>query len=255
MAQLSRSQIDRLGERLRLGDPSRDDIEQYIQYRDDHEPALAAVMRVVRSATADPLSARLKTPDAVIAKLKRQSSRLSQIQDIAGCRVMVPDRIEQDTIATKIAKLFFANARFSDTRDAPHVGYRAVHAVVRAPDGHSVEIQLRTELEDVWAQLSEKFADAIGSEVKYGGGPDWVRELLASLSEQGAEIDRLVANLRRIGLSKMTTPGLANHSSLAAEIDSLRASFRAQVTSMMERLDQFAGNQRASGQPPETANE
>ncbi len=46
----------------------------------------------------------------------------------------------------------------------------AVHVVVREV-GLPVEVQVRTDLQHVWAELSEKLADAFGSQLKYGGGP------------------------------------------------------------------------------------
>src|SRR6266704_1936073 len=66
--------------------------------------------------------------------------RLTQIQDIAGCRIVTPDII--------------------DRRDTPSHGYRAVHVIVRH-SGKLVEIQVRTALQHLWAELSEKLADLI----------------------------------------------------------------------------------------------
>ncbi len=54
-----------------------------------------------------------------------------------------------------------------------------------------MEIQLRTELQDLWAQCSELLADLHGIEVKYGGGPPEISALLTRLSEFVAEIERL----------------------------------------------------------------
>jgi ppGpp synthetase/RelA/SpoT-type nucleotidyltranferase len=49
-----------------------------------------------------------------------------------------------------------------DRRKHPSHGYRAVHRVVRA-DALSVEIQVRTRLQHLWAEFSEKTSDALGS--------------------------------------------------------------------------------------------
>lgn len=45
-------------------------------------------------------------------------------------------------------------------------------------DDKTVEIQIRTELQHQWAELSEKLAASIDQSIKYGGGPDWVQETL-----------------------------------------------------------------------------
>jgi ppGpp synthetase/RelA/SpoT-type nucleotidyltranferase len=53
-----------------------------------------------------------------------------------------------------------------------------------------VEIQLRTELQHTWAELSEKLADAVGIDTKYGGGPSAIRERLDLYSELVASFER-----------------------------------------------------------------
>jgi len=46
----------------------------------------------------------------------------------------------------------------------------------------SIEIQVRTTLQHLWAQLSEKYADSVDPSVKYRGGPKHVREHLGVMS-------------------------------------------------------------------------
>ena len=49
--------------------------------------------------------------------------------------------------------------------------------------GLPVEIQVRTQLQHVWAELSEKLADRYGMDVKYGGGPEAIYAHLAPASD------------------------------------------------------------------------
>lgn len=49
-------------------------------------------------------------------------------------------------------------------------------------EGHKVEVQLRTELQHLWAEISEKMADTIGSSIKYGNGDAEALKLLRNLS-------------------------------------------------------------------------
>ncbi|GIH69015.1 hypothetical protein Mth01_12680 [Sphaerimonospora thailandensis] len=85
----------------------------------------------------------------------------------------------------------------------PSHGYRAVHVIVFL-DGIPVEIQVRTELQDVWAQILERLADHWGRGIRYGKQPESPeavvrigarqethRELLDSLGRLGDFIDRL----------------------------------------------------------------
>jgi ppGpp synthetase/RelA/SpoT-type nucleotidyltranferase len=52
-----------------------------------------------------------------------------------------------------------------DRRAKPSHGYRAVHVVVRE-SGLPVEVQVRTELQHSWTELSESLADTFGSDLK-----------------------------------------------------------------------------------------
>ena len=54
-----------------------------------------------------------------------------------------------------------------------------------------VEIQVRTLLQHLWANLSEKLADMVDPAVKYGGGPANVRELLDGISREIWEMESL----------------------------------------------------------------
>jgi len=103
------------------------------------------------------------------------------MQDIAGCRVIVGDVLKQDEVVKCLTKAF-ADTSVVDRRVTPSYGYRAVHVIVYK---HSipVEVQVRTELEHSWAQLSEKLSDVVGPSVKYGGGPEQLKSKLLRLSE------------------------------------------------------------------------
>lgn len=48
--------------------------------------------------------------------------------------------------------------------------------------GFPVEIQVRTPLQNSWAQATESLADSFDPEIKYGGGPDLVRSILERVS-------------------------------------------------------------------------
>lgn len=80
-----------------------------------------------------------------------------------------------------------------DRRQKPSYGYRAVHVVVR-PRRRPIEIQVRTVLQRLWAEFSEKSADAFGIEVKYGGGWEVLRGALERASELVATYEQLEPN-------------------------------------------------------------
>jgi ppGpp synthetase/RelA/SpoT-type nucleotidyltranferase len=61
--------------------------------------------------------------------------------------------------------------KVTDRRTAPSSGYRAVHVVVFEA-GLPVEVQVRTELQDAWAQAYERLADRWGRGIRYGEPPN-----------------------------------------------------------------------------------
>jgi ppGpp synthetase/RelA/SpoT-type nucleotidyltranferase len=129
-----------------------------------------------------------KTVASIVAKLRRQpTTRLSQMQDIAGCRIVIPGIETQDAVVSQIVELF-SEVKVDDRRAKPSHGYRAVHLIAKAAT-KPVEIQVRTALQDGWAEVTEKLADRFGLDIKYGGGPREIREVLDDLSSIVAELE------------------------------------------------------------------
>lgn len=169
--ELSRTQIDKLGDRLIRG-ANKEDIEIYFQLRDAYAPALENIEeRLRRILPTTPPASRLKTIDSVINKLQRKAARrLSTMQDIAGCRVVVTD-ISMQNVAIELVKKEFGQVLLEDFRWVCVSDYRAVHIIIdtylaKQVKGQ-VEIQIRTSLQDIWAQLSEKLSDLHGNGAKY----------------------------------------------------------------------------------------
>lgn len=179
-AGLSRRQLDRLGERIRVGimPDDRALLDAYREYF--FETLLAVVFDLGRLGIGESDGGRLKRSESVIAKLERDSRiRLSRMQDIAGCRLVAKDKAEQDAIYARL-QTDFDIYRAYDIRETPHSGYRAVHIVVRRGDKF-VEVQVRTESQREWARLSEQAASK-DIAVKYGGGDPAIRQALDELS-------------------------------------------------------------------------
>ena len=181
VAGLSRRQIDRLGARLRES-ATAEDRALLADYRETFfETLLAVTFDLGRLGIGESDGGRLKRPESVIAKLQRDSRiRLSRMQDIAGCRMVADDKVEQDEIYARLQAEFEIHRAY-DIRENPHSGYRAVHVVVRHGDKF-VEVQVRTRNQRRWARLSE-LATAYDSTVKYGGGEAAVRQALDELSD------------------------------------------------------------------------
>lgn len=185
---LSKSQIDRLGDKLRKERVLPGDLTALNDYRNSFSPAYQAVTAVIRDKfLLLPTGRPEKSTNSIIDKLKREKIRLSQIQDIAGCRVVVSDIFVQEITIHNFreaqeSEAIFQNLIIVDRRIKPTYDYRAVHLIIRHLD-KLVEVQLRTALQHRWAELSEKFSDVVDRTIKYGGGDLHIRLLLTKWSE------------------------------------------------------------------------
>ena len=136
---LSRSQINRLGRRLRkagtdgISDADRDLLERLVA---SHGPALAAVQDQLMQTLGVRVTSRTKTTGTLIEKLQRnQSMALSRMQDIAGARLVLEmTRVQQDQLVARIVELF-PGAETMDRRAQPSHGYRAVMSSSRSTSG------------------------------------------------------------------------------------------------------------------------
>jgi putative GTP pyrophosphokinase len=186
---MKNSVIDRLGERLRH-EVSSQDLTLLDTYRRGFRPAYDVVVDRIRDELGLEVSGRpAKSTAAIVDKLRRGTMRLTQMQDISGCRILVPDIATQSQLISTLESMF--EVVIVDRRIKPSHGYRAVHVIVQNTD-FPVEIQLRTELQHAWAELSEKLADAFGIDTKYGGGPPEIRSHLDALSRLVAALEELL---------------------------------------------------------------
>src|SRR5215470_3952829 len=193
----SKTQIDGLGDRLRKGPLTQEALELLDEYRRSFGPAYESVVQSIREHTkVEPSGRPAKSTGAIIEKLRRESIRLTQVQDIAGCRVVVRDISEQGRVVA-LLRTIFPEAIVVDRRAKPTHGYRAVHIIPRI-DASLVEIQVRSRMQHLWAEPSERFSDVVDPAIEYGGGPPHVRELLARTSAVIEGFEKIEESLVRI---------------------------------------------------------
>ena len=112
------------------------------------------------------VSQRLKRTPATIAKLRRfPRMKLSQMQDIAGCRAIVTDpaAVHELRRAHQQSKMKHKLIREDDYIANPKTsGYRGIHLVYRyrsdrsdTYNGLQVEVQLRSYYQHAWATAVE----------------------------------------------------------------------------------------------------
>jgi putative GTP pyrophosphokinase len=175
--ELSKSQVDRLGERLRGGSHTEEDLRLLEVYKQSFGPAYEQVLRKLQRHALAVKGRPEKSTLSIESKLRRdEKMRLSRMQDIAGGRIVVDNILEQNRVVD-LLRQDFLEGKVMDRREKPSHGYRAVHLIVRVEE-KLVEIQIRTALQQLWAEFSEKASDIVGLDIKYGGGPeDWRKSL------------------------------------------------------------------------------
>jgi putative GTP pyrophosphokinase len=191
----TKSRIDQLGHELKQEKISPFDILFLYEYRKSFGEAYNFVIDNIRDyIKINPTGRPAKSTGSIIDKLKRETIRLSQIQDIAGCRIVVTDIDMQEKTVNSLQNLF-SKSKIIDRRNNPSHGYRAVHIIPVIYD-KPVEIQVRTKLQHLWAELSEKYSDIYDPSVKYGGGPFDVQEILKSATHLISECENIEKEIK-----------------------------------------------------------
>ena len=161
-------------------------------WRAAHSVPLDARMRRLQSAIAgygkDALVAqRLKRLSSIEGKLRRFSRmKLSQMQDIGGCRAVLPITDDVRTVCSDICDESDKMIRMYNYLENPkESGYRGIHIIHSySPNlkqhevyrGRKVEMQLRSNLQHIWATAVESVATFTGQALKASSGnEDWLR--------------------------------------------------------------------------------
>ena len=232
MVQFSSGEVDRLGGRLREAEKrsrSIEDVATYVAWSTGYARAMQEVQaaifeRAVEASVEGTISSRVKQIDSVAAKLKRMpTTKLSRLEDIAGCRIVVATTRDAERLAGACSTLEITRQR--NYRESPRNGYRALHLTVRASDGRPVEVQIRTEIEELWANLAERCAALVDPELKYGGGPQEFRAFLDEMSDLGHQLDIASEDLQKMrdlaesdALRRASDGGEPAHSQIAQDL-------------------------------------
>ena len=179
--------IDELGARLRRGIAvaDRDAYQPYLQYLTRLRWALEGELRHLNPGAE--VGSRTKRVETVAAKLRRRPElNLSQVTDLAGCRVILPNREAQAAVVSRLRRVYDVQ-EVDDKSDSPKSGYRAVHLDIRYR-GQLMEIQVQTRNQHLWQRVSE-LAAGQDIAIKYGGGHPRVARALLELSELAYRCD------------------------------------------------------------------
>lgn len=182
---------------------------------------------------------RLKRLDTIVDKLKRfPSMELYRMQDLGGCRVIVPniENVYQVVDRLRNSRIRHVEHNYKDyiAIPNPNTGYRGYHLIYRYKsdkrddyNGLQIEIQIRTVFQHLWATAVEMVGMFTDNGLKFNqGSEDWLHFFklvsgLFAIEEQAAvpegvptNIEQLMTELRNIMIkldaaNKLLTIGLA----------------------------------------------
>jgi hypothetical protein len=191
----SRAQVDAAGDIL-MGPPRPDRLEEALavinNWRASHAYPLNTFQMTLRNRARQVdqrpiVSQRIKRLPAIEDKLRRYDFKLSEMQDIGGCRAVVSS-VDQ---VYKLARIY-EQSGWKHTLDSRNdyikspkakSGYRGIHLIYRhfSPvhacyNGHKIEVQLRSSLQHTWATAVETADVFLREGLKVSRGPEeWKR--------------------------------------------------------------------------------
>lgn len=151
-------------------------------------PMIAERVRLAKIAEGGMVTAgRVKRMTSIRKKLKRGSTDLRAMQDLGGCRAVMRnlDEVYRVVAAYEAGASRTHLSKVTDYMVGPKAdGYRGVHLICRFDgsskgevfNGQSLEIQVRTATQHVWATAIETVGAIRNEDLKAGkGDPSWLR--------------------------------------------------------------------------------
>jgi len=188
----SKSQIDKAGEALKIKSVSKqklsDSLDALSNWRAFHAQPLDSFAKVLKTRVkkidnhnSAIVVQRLKRTPSIVLKLKtHKTMRLSTMQDIGGLRAICQTSVEVYELVNlyRISKTRHELFSLDDYIETPKEdGYRGVHLVYKVLKKPTVfvEIQMRSDLQHIWATAVEVFGTLKNSSFKSGyGDREWL---------------------------------------------------------------------------------
>lgn len=174
-------------------------------WRDSHflpmrSAYLSLRFKMLRNGIPGDVAARPKRMSSIRRKLRETSTKLDQMQDIAGVRAILDDisgvRALTDSIREKFPHSFRQEWTYID--QPKDDGYRSHHIVFHFQprrkdqepyEGRRIELQIRTRLQHSWATAIEAVGLFNGIDLKHHkGSEEWLR-LFQLMSAEFAHVE------------------------------------------------------------------
>jgi ppGpp synthetase/RelA/SpoT-type nucleotidyltranferase len=202
---LTKSKIDRAG--VALAKDTFRDADEMVEvegifdgYRKAHlEPLSETTLELqawLNESQSDYyIAQRLKRKPQIVRKLNRLSVRLTQLQDIGGCRIILEKNHDVDQVLSQLKTRVGSTRDLSITRVTDYrekgrdiTGYRAVHVLLERSK-RKLELQLRSRIQHYWAESIERTSVIYGRHLKEGDGDPTVISYFQKLSDAFYEIE------------------------------------------------------------------
>lgn len=201
----SKASIDRAG-RVLAGRLAADEYEEleledtFDEYRKAHLEPLSEMTVELQDWLSQYggtyyIAQRLKRKPQILRKLKRFSVRLTQLQDIGGCRIIVETNSDVNKLLAFLEDRVAMQSDLSLERVTDYralgrddSGYRAVHLIL-GRKGYKLELQIRSRIQHYWAESIERTSVIYGFYLKELEGDPIVLGYFKSLSDLFYEIE------------------------------------------------------------------
>ncbi|MBR5547899.1 MAG: RelA/SpoT domain-containing protein [Clostridia bacterium] len=198
----TKRQINDAGDIIRKEDATAEEVSDAITVIDNWRASHAFPLHVMyihlrRMAQSCPnalVVERLKRLDSIIGKLKRESGMdLWRMQDLGGCRVIVPTITDVYRFIEKYQKSSIRHEykrTYDYIKNPKKSGYRSVHLVYKYHSDKSedynqnmlIELQFRTHLQHIWATALETMGLFTKQALKAGQGDAHIKRFFVLVS-------------------------------------------------------------------------
>ncbi len=208
---ISKTAIDKAGKMLAQSSYANDEEwlrseEIFDHFRQTHLQPLTATTIEIQNwlksiGSSYIIVQRLKRKPQILRKLRRFNTRLTQLQDIGGLRIIVEQNHDVDGLVENLKKKVTEQTsitikRIVDYREKGRddSGYRATHIILER-DGVCLELQIRSRIQHYWAELIERTSVIYGHILKELEGSKEVINYFKRLSnvfyliESGQQLD------------------------------------------------------------------
>ena len=252
------------GQALARDAETEDDLLVIDNWRSSHALPLQTIKMLLkkRAKSVDSgavVAQRLKRLPSIRAKLKRETMRLQQMQDLGGCRAIVKDMSAVRKLITKFDDSFVKNPKTLELRrhelvhtddyiSSPKAdGYRSIHYVLEyRPStlhlmefaGHLIEVQIRTRLQHAWATAVEIVDTFTGQSLKSAlktniGDQDW-RRFFALISNVFA-VEESSATVPNMPASYIELKRELRELALKTDVESVMSGLKAAVATVIQQ--------------------